>query len=87
MDRWRIDLGEARAEKEFMIHGLRYIYVGDCDGDVTIKIDSRSGSPLNPTEFGKLLNVESANWLYITNTAQADKTLVLYVEEARRLWI
>lgn len=87
MDRWVIDLGTARDEEPYMIHGLRYLYVGDCDGDVTIKIDSRSASPLNPDEFNKLTDVKKANWLYITNTAQSGKQLILYVEEARRLWI
>jgi hypothetical protein len=87
MDRWKIDLGEARDEEPYMIHGLEYLYVGSCDGDVTIKLDSRSASPLNPSEFSKLLNVKSANWLYVTNTAQSGKELVLYVKEARRLWL
>ena len=81
MDRWLLDLGTARDEEGVMIHSLKYLYVGDCDGDVTIKIGSRSASSLNPDEFDKLTGVREAQWMYITNTAQAGKKLVIYVEE------
>ena len=87
MDRWILDLGTARNEEVFPIYELEYIYVGDCDGDVTIKIGSRSASPLNPLEFNKLIDIKPESWLYITNTAQAGKQLVLYIKERKRLWL
>ena len=84
-----MDLGTARDEEVTEINRLEYIYVGACDGDVTIKIGSRSMSPLNPDEFDKVTDVEHAKFMYITNTAQAGKQLVLYVEEKMgwRKWI
>ena len=81
MDRMVVDLGIARNDEVTQIHEWKYMYVGDCDGDVTIKLDSRSASPLNPSEFDKLTDVNYANFLYITNTVQAGKVLVLYIEE------
>lgn len=83
MDRWVIDLGIERNEEVTAIDSLKYMYVGDCDGDVAIKIGSRSRSSLNPEEFDKLTDVSEARFVYITNTAQAGKVLVLYVEEKR----
>jgi hypothetical protein len=89
IDRWKIDLGEVRNDQAFPITELRYIYIGDCDGDVTIKLGSRSHSALNPEEFGKVTDVSNISWIYITNEAQAGKELVLYIEEKEggwRLW-
>lgn len=86
INRWEIDLGEAREEQAYMIHALKYLYVGDCDGIATIKLDSRSASSLNPEEFDKLTNVSKMDYLYITNTAQPGKKLVFYIEEAKILW-
>ena len=86
MNRWVIDLGIARDEEATAIDSLKYMYVGDCDGNVLIKIGSRSMSPLNPEEFDKLTDIGHAKFMYVTNTAQAGKVLVLYVEEKTGLW-
>ena len=86
MDRWVIDLGVARDEEVTAIDSLKYMYVGDCDGNVLIKIGNPSASPLNPEEFDKLTDVRHAKFMYITNTAQAGKVLVLYIEEERGWW-
>jgi hypothetical protein len=70
-----------------MISSWKYLHVGDCTGDVTIKLGSQSSSPLDPEEFDKLTDVNNFRWLYVTNTAQASKKLVIYFEPARwRLW-
>ena len=81
-------MGIARDEEVTAIDSFKYIYVGDCDGDVLIKIGNPSASPLNPEEFDKLTDVGHAKFMYVTNTAQAGKVLVLYVEEKTgwRLW-
>lgn len=81
MDRQVIDLGIERNDEVQGIYKWKYLYVGDCDGDVTIKIDSRSASALNPEEFDKLTDVRKANYIYITNAAQAGKKLAIYFEE------
>lgn len=86
MDRWVIDLGTARNEEATAIDNLTYLYVGACEGDVLIKIGSRSQSPLNPNEFEKLTDVSHAKFMYITNTAQAGKELVLYIKEKMEWW-
>ena len=87
MDRWVIDLGEARDNAPFMISSWRYLYVGDCDGTVTIRLGSPSSSAFNPEEFDKITDVNNHYYLYVTNTAQAGKKLVIYFEVARwRLW-
>ena len=86
MDRWAIDLGIARNEEVTAIDSLIYLYIGACEGDVTIKIGSPSQSPLNPNEFEKLTDVSHAKFMYITNTAQAGKELVLYVKEKMGWW-
>jgi hypothetical protein len=87
MDRWSIDLGTARDDLAYMISSWKYFYVGDCDGTVTIKLGSMSSSPFNPEEFDKLTDVNQYYYLYVTNTAQVGKKLVIYFEPARwRLW-
>lgn len=84
MDRETIDLGTARTNEVHSVDEWDYLYVGDCDGDVTIKIGSTSKSPLNPEEFDKITNLGKIYYIYITNTAQAGKTLVIYYERKKR---
>lgn len=80
-NRWVIDLGIERDDEVTLIDSLSYIYIGACDGDVSMKIGNRSASPLHPNEFEKLTDVEDAKFMYITNTAQPGKVLVLYIKE------
>lgn len=81
MDRISLDLGIARNEHIIIMHKWKYIFIGDCDGDVTIKLGSLTASPLDPSEFDKISGLEEFNFLYITNTAQAGKVLNFYFEE------
>lgn len=87
MDRWKIDLGTARNNEAFPIHAMKYLHVGDCTGEVTIRLGSPSASPLNPEEFDDLEDVKKFFYLYITNTAQAGSKLVIYYEEGRKGWL
>ena len=88
MDRWVINLGTERDNTPFQIHAWQYFYVGDCDGDVTVRLGSPSSSAFNPEEFDKLTDVSKHYWMYVTNTAQSGKVLVIYFEESRRRrWI
>ena len=86
MDRQVFDLGTARNEEVQAIDSWSFLYIGDCDGDVTIKF-GKSLSPLNPEEFDKLTDVDKYKFMYVTNTAQADKKMVIYFEEKKRLSI
>ena len=87
MNRQKIDLGTARDEEPQMVHEWKYMYIGDCDGDVTVQMGSRRlSSKLNPEEFDKVEDLNKVDWIYITNTAQSGKQLVIYFEEERRRW-
>jgi hypothetical protein len=87
MDRWVIDLGTARDNKAYNIYKWKYLHVGDCTGNVTIKLGRPSASALDPEEFDDLEDISHFYYLYITNTAQAGDKLVIYFEEKRRwLW-
>jgi hypothetical protein len=81
VDRWVIDLGTARDNTPFPIHKWKYLHVGDCTGDVTIRLGKPSSSALNPEEFDELEDVSRFYYLYITNTAQAGDKVVIYFEE------
>lgn len=82
-----IDLEEARENEERYIKYWKYLYIGDCDGEVTLRFNTKRNSDLNPEEFGKIENLDGVHTLLITNTAQAGKTLVLYFEEKLgRFW-
>jgi hypothetical protein len=84
MNRQVIDLGTARDEEPQMVHSWEYMYIGECDGDVTMRLGSqRLSSPINPDEFGKITNISDIEWIYITNTAQSGKQLVIYFKEKR----
>ena len=86
MDRQVVDLGTARDEEAQAVDEWDYLYIGDCDGDVTIKVGSKSKSPLNPEEFNKLENIKNLYYIYLTNTAQTGRKLVLYFEIKKRWW-
>ena len=87
MDRWVIDLGTERDNTSFPISTWASFYVGDCDGNVTVRVGRPSASSLNPYDFGKINLVGNNDYfLYITNTAQTDKELVLYIEYKKRVW-
>ena len=87
MNRLVIDLGTARDNEIYRMYAWKYLYIGDCDGEVELRVDSRSASPLVPTEFNKVTDVKHSDYLYVTNTAQAGKKLVIYFEEIMRKWI
>jgi hypothetical protein len=78
-----LDLGTARTNEPIIMHRWAYIFIGDCTGDVTIKVGDPSGSPLDPNEFDKITGIEDFKYLYVTNTTQADDKLVMYYEEIR----
>jgi hypothetical protein len=86
MDRWVIDLGTARDNLAYNIHKWKYLHVGDCTGDVTIRLGRPSASALNPDEFDALGDISKFYYLYITNTAQAGNKLVIYFEP-RKGWL
>ena len=84
MDREVIDLGVARKDEVKMIHEWEYLYVGDCNGDVLIKFGSKSASPLHPEEFDKVTDIKHMHYMYLTNAAQPDKTLVIYFKTKKK---
>ena len=87
MDREVIDLGVARNDEVKFIHEWEYLYVGNCDGDVLIKLGSKSTSSLHPEEFDKITDIKHMHYMYLTNAAQAGKELVIYFTEKRRgIW-
>ena len=86
MERMVIDLGIARDNEVYNIYQWKQLYIGDCSGDVAIKLGGRHTSALDPNEFNNLANIKSVKYLYITNTAQAGKTLVIYFEEKHTNW-
>ena len=88
MDREVISLAAARNDEAKMVTDYSFLYVGDCDGDVTIKLGSKSSSPLNPEEFDKITDISHIHYIYVTNTAQSGKKLVIYFErkEKRFRW-
>jgi hypothetical protein len=81
MDRMSLDLGTARNEHIVIMHKWKYMFIGECTGDVSLKLGSLTASPLDPGEFDKITGLEEYNFLYITNTAQAGKVLNFYFEE------
>lgn len=83
INRMSLDLGTARTNHSIIMNRWGYLFVGDCTGDVTIKIGDPSGSPLDPNEFDKLTGIEDFKFLYVTNTAQSGEKLVIYFEEER----
>lgn len=83
VNRMSLDLGTARTNVSFPMKGWKYLFVGDCTGDVTIKLGDPSASPLDPNEFDKLTGIEDFGYFYVTNTAQSGKVLNLYFEEER----
>ena len=79
--RWEIDLGDARTNQKHPMYLWKFLYIGNCTGNVTIKLGSTSNDALYPDEFEKLDDVAKYAFLYLTNTAQAGKKLVIYYEE------
>lgn len=86
MERLKIDLGDTRDNEIYPMFKWKSLYVGACDGDVTIRLGKRSASALHPDEFNKLHDVRHITYLYVTNTAQAGKELVIYYEEDTPKW-
>lgn len=84
MDREVIDLGIARIDEARMVDSFEYLYIGDCDGNVTIKLGSKRKSSLNPEEFSKIEDIRRIHYIFITNTAQTGKKLVIYFTEKKR---
>ena len=83
MDRMSLDLGTARDNEPIRMNRWKYLFIGDCTGDVTIKLGSMSSSSLDPNEFEKLTDIEEYQHLYVTNTAQSGKELSIYFEEEK----
>jgi len=83
MDRMSLNLGTARTDVPFYMNRWKYLFVGACTGDVTIRLGSISVSGLNPNEFERLTGIEEYRFLFVTNTAQAGKELNIYYEEER----
>ena len=83
VNRMSLDLGTARTNSPITMHRWAYLFVGDCTGDVTIKLGDPSASPLDPNEFDKVSEIEDFNYLYVTNTAQSGKVLNIYFEEEK----
>ena len=83
MDRMSLDLGTARTNFPIIMKRWKYLFVGACTGDVTIKLGSMSASALVPNEFERLSDIEEYLYLYITNTTQSGKELNIYYEEER----
>ena len=81
MDRMSLDLGTARNNYAIQMNRWRYLFVGECTGDVTIKLGSISASALNPDEFEKLTDISEYKYLFITNAAQSGDVLTIYYEE------
>jgi hypothetical protein len=77
MDRWVIDLETARDNTPYNIHKWKYLHVGDCTGDVTIRLGSPSSSALNPDEFDALGDVINFHYLYITVKRDIDNFKVV----------
>ena len=86
INRWVIDLGEVRDNEEHYIRYWDYMYVGDCDGDVSIRFNTKRNDDFNPEEFDKLTNLDGIDFLLITNTVQVGKKLVIYYKEKKGGW-
>ena len=78
------DLGDARTNERHSMYLWKYLYIGDCNGNVTIKLGSTFNDALNPEEFDKLEKIEEYENYYLTNIAQAGKVLVIYYEENKQ---
>ena len=81
MDRLSLDLGTARNNYPIAMRKWRYLYIGNCTGDVELRLGSINTSALNPNEFDKLTGIEDYWYLYVTNTEQTGKELNFYYEE------
>ena len=86
MNRQVIDLGTERNEEVQQVYEWEYLYIGSCDGDVVIRL-GHHGSPLNPEEFDKITDISDVHFIYLTNTAQSGKELVIYFTEKKHLWV
>lgn len=85
MDRWVIDLGTARDNTPFPIREWVSFSIGECTGDVTLRVGKPSASAISPDEFNKVVLVGNNDYyLYITNTAQSGEELVIYIEYKKR---
>jgi hypothetical protein len=81
MDRMSLDIGTARTNFPIIMKRWKYLYIGECTGDVELKLGSMTASPLDPNEFEKITGIEDYYFLFVTNTAQAGKVLTVYFEE------
>ena len=79
-----IDLSEARDNEERFVKYWEYMYIGKCDGDVSLRFNSKRNCDLNPEEFSKIVNLDGVHTLLITNTAQAGKELIMYFSEKQK---
>jgi hypothetical protein len=83
VNRMSLDLGTARANDSIIMNRWKYLFVGDCTGDVTIRLGEPSASALDPNEFDKLTGIEDIKYLYVTNIAQSGFELNIYFEEEK----
>jgi hypothetical protein len=78
-----LDLGTARNNYPITMNRWRYLFVGECTGNATIKLGSSSASGLDPNEFEKLTDIAEYRFLFVTNTAQSGFVLNIYYEEEK----
>jgi hypothetical protein len=84
MDRMSLDLGTARVNMPVIMKKWKYIFVGECTGNVTIKLGSITASALDPNEFEKITGIEDYYFLFVNNAGgQTGKVLNIYFEEAQ----
>ena len=76
-----LDLGTARDRIPIHMRRWKYLFVGECTGDALIRLGSPSASPLDPSEFDKLTDIDMFRYLYVSNDAQTGKFLNIYYEE------
>ena len=81
MDRMSLDLGITRTNFPIIMKRWKYLFVGECTGVATLKLGSMTASELDPNEFEKITGIENYYFLFVTNTAQANKELNIYFEE------
>lgn len=84
--RFVIDLEEARDNEAINVKYWKYLYVGACDGDVSLHLNNPRADDVNPDEFDKITDLNGVSLLYVKNTAQSGKELVLYYEEKWGGW-
>ena len=80
--RLKFDLTIKRKDLYVPMRRWHYLFVGKCNGNVIIKLERRSASELDPTEFNKITGIEHIRKMYVSNEVQASgKVFNIYFEE------